>query len=82
MFERRDNQTVFPAVRAEIRLEYSCAARPPEYIDIHALNIFGRDNDGFYWESCGKKYHSEIDFIRMLFTPKTMSWEEALKIVK
>jgi hypothetical protein len=28
-----------------------------------ALNIFGMDDAGYYWESAGKKYHAEIDFI-------------------
>jgi hypothetical protein len=82
MFERREPQAISPPVRPVIRLEYTCAARPPEYVDMKALNTFGRDNDGFYWESSGKKYHSEIDFIKMLFTPKGMSWSEAVKIVK
>jgi hypothetical protein len=90
--DNRDNKSFFqpaqrpsPApspARAPIPLTYTCAAHPPEYIDIHTLNLFGRDNEGFYWEAAGKKYYAEIDFIRMLFSPKSMTWEEAMKIVK
>lgn len=82
MANNRDYQVVSRAQREPIRLEYTCAARPPDYVDIHSLNVFGRDNEGFYWECSGKKYHSEIGFIRMLFTPKSMTWEEAIKAVK
>lgn len=82
MFDRQDSKAFVPATREAIRLEYTCAARPPEYVDITSLNTFGRDDEGFYWESSGKKYHSEIGFIRMLFTPKKMTWEEAIRSVK
>lgn len=80
MLESQKPQSESP--RPAIRLEYTCPARPPEYVDIKSLNVFGRDKDGFYWESSGKKYHSEIDFIKMLFTPMSMTWEDAIKIVK
>lgn len=82
MLEPQKPQSVSPPVRPVIRLDYTCPARPPEYVDMKALNTFGRDNDGFYWESSGKKYHSEIDFIRMLFTPRGMSWSDAINAVK
>lgn len=82
MSERREYPANQQPLHPIIRLEYTCAARPPEYVDVRSLITFGRDNEGFYWESSGKKYHSEIGFIRMLFTPKKMTWEEAIRSVK
>lgn len=82
MQEPQKPQSASPSKRPAIRLEYTCPARPPEYVDMKAFTIFGRDDEGFYWESLGKKYHSEMEFIQMLFTPKGMSWSEAIKNVK
>lgn len=82
MPESQKPQNSTPSLRPIIRLEYTCPARPPEYVDMKALNVFGRDDEGFYWEACGKKYHSEISFIKMLFTPKGMSWSDAINSVK
>lgn len=82
MVEPQKPQFASPRPRPAIRLEYTCPARPPEYIDMKALTVFGRDEKGFYWESLGKKYHADIEFIKMLFTPKSMTWEETIRIVK
>lgn len=82
MSENRGVRSASEVARAPILLKYTCAAYPPDYVNTRAENTFGRDAKGFYWESAGDKHYADIDFIKMLFTPKSITWDEAVRAVK
>jgi hypothetical protein len=64
----------------KIQLRYTCAAYPPLGIDMSLLYSLGKDTDGFYYANLDNKYHAELWFIKMLFTPVDKTWEEVEKL--
>jgi len=61
---------------SDVKLRYTCASYPPEYIDVGLKYGFGSDYKGVYFTDGKISYYKDLSFIKMLFTPIGVTWEQ------
>jgi hypothetical protein len=60
----------------DVKLKYSCPAVCPTGIYLDRVYSIGKDKQGYYFTDGNYTQYSELDFIKMLFTPKDCTWDE------
>jgi hypothetical protein len=66
----------------DVKLKYTCAAFPPDYINMKTSYSFGKDDKGYYFTDGVKNHYAEFDLIKMFFTPVNKTWQEIELIIK
>jgi hypothetical protein len=60
----------------EAKLKYTCPAVCPKNIYLDRIYSLGKDKDGIYFTDGNYVQHSDIEFIKMLFTPTNCNWKD------
>ena len=63
-----------------IQLKYTCAAYPPDGINMEHTYLFNVDSVGCFYKELptSQPVYADIEFIKMLFSPIDNSWENVL----
>jgi len=63
-----------------IQLKYTCAAYPPNGINMNHTYYFGFDSVGYFYKELvdSQPMYVDIELIKMLFSPVESTWENVL----
>ncbi|HEY8888945.1 MAG TPA: hypothetical protein VIM70_01625 [Clostridium sp.] len=60
----------------KVKLSYTCYAFPPSGIHMDKVYHIVKKEDKLYFTDGVLEFEGEEDYIKMLFTPKNIKWED------